>query len=133
MIPLIVLSMFPLINLNLLFLDLPSTCTVGWPIINRKGSDVNAKTVVVIGQPIKCDGFISKWQYQVKTSKPFRAIIWRPVPKYNNRFKVVGMNNIPAGIVTLGYMIDKFTRKKDSCILRDIENENSSHRSSNPR
>ncbi|XP_072048991.1 uncharacterized protein [Amphiura filiformis] len=73
--------------------DLP--CSAGWSIVKRNDLDNNGQTMVATGQPITCDGVVRKWQYQTKTSNPFRVIIWRPIS--GSRFEIVGINDIPAG------------------------------------
>ena len=47
-----------------------------------------------------CNGQVTEWRYQGKASSPFRALVWRPIDGYEGtRFRIVGINNIPAGAV----------------------------------
>ena len=52
-------------------------------------------------QVIECDGLLSEWRYQAKVSAPFRAIVWRKADDApaNTNFRIVGINDIPAGAV----------------------------------
>ena len=54
--------------------------------------------MVSVEKTIICDGFVTEWRYQAKTNNPFRAVIFRrqsgPSPLI---FKIVGINDIPAG------------------------------------
>ena len=50
-------------------------------------------------QSFRCNGQVTEWQYQAKTSNGFRAIVWRPVDESATKFRIVGINDIPAGAV----------------------------------
>jgi len=49
------------------------------------------------GQEFACGGEVTKWIYQGKYSRPFRAIVFRPIAGSTTQFKIVGFNDIPAG------------------------------------
>ena len=59
-----------------------------------------------------CNGQVTKWQYQGKKPNGFRAIIWRPVDGFPMKFRIVGINNIPAGEVNIPitYTVPKYQR-----------------------
>ncbi len=44
-----------------------------------------------------CSGRVTKWTYQGAYSRPFQAIVFRRYLCSDNTFKVVGINEIPAG------------------------------------
>ena len=44
-----------------------------------------------------CEGQVIEWQYYGKASRPFKAIVWRPVEGSDIQFQIVGINVIPAG------------------------------------
>ncbi len=73
-------------------------CEAGWPVVSRHGPDVDGYTMVALDKRL-CSGQVTKWTYQGKHSSPFRAIIFRPVPDSVTIFKIVGINDIPAGNV----------------------------------
>ena len=50
-------------------------------------------------QMFLCSGQVTEWRYQGKTPNGFRAIVWRPVDDSATKFRVVGINDIPAGAV----------------------------------
>ena len=50
-------------------------------------------------QKFLCSGQVTEWQYQGKKSNGFRAVVWRPVDDSATKFRIVGINNIPAGPV----------------------------------
>ena len=50
-------------------------------------------------QKFLCNGQVTEWRYQAKASHGFLAIVWRPVDGSATKFRVVGINNIPAGPV----------------------------------
>ena len=50
-------------------------------------------------RPFLCNGQVTAWQYQAKKSNAFRAIVWRPVEGSATKFRIVGINDIPAGAV----------------------------------
>ena len=77
------------------FID--ENCTTGWEVKDRDGLDGPGFTMVSPYKEIRCDGFITEWRYQAKKSHPFRAIVWRSDPNSTTNFKIVGINNIPAG------------------------------------
>ena len=74
-------------------------CQAGWPIKNRGGPDSPGWTMVSPDQRFLCNGQVTEWRYQAKASHGFRAIVWRPVDKSATKFRIVGINNIPAGAV----------------------------------
>ena len=45
---------------------------------------------------VPCDGVISNWLFWARRREPFRAIVWRQAGDQDNRFQIVGINNIPA-------------------------------------
>ena len=55
--------------------------------------------MVAIDKTFACAGKITAWRYQAKFSNPFRAIVWRPIPRTSTQFKIIGINDIPAGRV----------------------------------
>ncbi|XP_071955155.1 uncharacterized protein [Antedon mediterranea] len=74
-------------------------CSAGWQIKTRGGPDSNGWTMVSPDQKFSCRGQVTSWSYQGKTSAPFRAIVFRKIDGSNTQFKVVGINDIPAGAV----------------------------------
>ncbi len=75
-------------------------CQAGWPVVNRlKEGALRAWTCVSPDKPFSCSGQITKWTYKTSYSKPFRAIIFRPVTDSDTMFKIVGINDIAAGVV----------------------------------
>ena len=48
-------------------------------------------------QQFLCNGQVTEWRYQGKTSYAFRAIVWRPVDDSDTQFRIVGINDIPVG------------------------------------
>ena len=52
-------------------------------------------------QQFYCHGQVTQWRYIGHTSKPFRAIVWRPVYDATTTtvFEIVGINDIPAGAI----------------------------------
>ena len=46
-----------------------------------------------------CSGQVKEWRYQGKSANSFRAIVWRPIVGSDTQFKIVGINDIPAGAV----------------------------------
>ena len=74
---------------------------VGWQIMNRQGPDVGGHTMVAVDKTFGCPGKITSWRYQAKFSNPLRAIVWRPMPRTSTQFKIVGINDIPAGRVNM--------------------------------
>lgn len=72
-------------------------CYTGWPLKDRGGPDGSGYTMVSPDQKFKCSGAITMWRWRAKRkSNPFRAIVWRPVGGSSTKFKIVGINNIPA-------------------------------------
>ncbi|XP_072032975.1 uncharacterized protein [Amphiura filiformis] len=74
-------------------------CRTGWPIENRAGPDGNGYTMVSPDKPFLCSGQVTRWTYQGKASRSFRAIVFRPVMGSVTQFQIVGINDIPAGAV----------------------------------
>ncbi|XP_072045785.1 uncharacterized protein [Amphiura filiformis] len=72
-------------------------CTTGWPIVNRGGPDSNGWTMASPDQKFTCSGQVTAWKYQGKSSRPFRAIVFRPTGGADTEFEIVGINDIPAG------------------------------------
>ncbi len=54
-------------------------------------------TMVAPEKRIRCNGKVTIWTYDGKYSRPFRAIIFRPVEGSQTQFKIIGINDIPAG------------------------------------
>ena len=52
-------------------------------------------------QQINCNGILTEWRYQGQTSNPFRALIWRPIHFGSTSYRIVGVNDIPAGAVNI--------------------------------
>ena len=50
-------------------------------------------------RPFLCNDQVTVWQYQGKNSNAFRAVIWRPIDDSATQFRIVGINDIPAGPV----------------------------------
>ena len=48
-------------------------------------------------QKFFCGGQVTEWRYQGKHADGFRAIVWRPVDDSGTQFRIVGINDIPAG------------------------------------
>ena len=78
---------------------LDGACDVGWPITSRPRVDSAGFTMVSPDKPISCCGEVTAWQYQAKNSKAFRAIVFSPVEGSDTKFRIVGINDIPAGAV----------------------------------
>ena len=71
---------------------------VGWPIRSRGGPDGAGYTMVSVETTFTCNGFVTEWHYQAKAHHPFRAVIFRRAAGTSPlQFKIVGINNIPAG------------------------------------
>ncbi len=71
---------------------------MGWPVAeNRPDLDSYGLTLVEPEKRIRCNGKVTIWTYQGKYLRPFRAIIFRPVEGSQTQFKIVGINDIPAG------------------------------------
>ena len=87
-------------------------CEAGWEIKNRAGPDSSGWTMVSPDQKLNCNGEVTKWRYQGKKSNPFRAIVWRPVGNSDTKFRIVGINKIPAGKVNglVSYTVPKNER-----------------------
>ncbi|XP_072045208.1 hyalin-like [Amphiura filiformis] len=72
------------------------TCFQGWPIQYRSSGDGNGYTIVS-SKEFSCYGTITQWSWEAGVSyRPFRAIVWRPVPGYSSQFKIVGINDMPS-------------------------------------
>ncbi|XP_072046221.1 hyalin-like [Amphiura filiformis] len=74
------------------------TCDQGWPILpyNRGNNDGHGYTIVS-SKEFSCYGYVTQWSWYAKySSRPFRAVVWRPVSGYSSRFKIVGINDIPS-------------------------------------
>ena len=50
-------------------------------------------------QKFFCNGQVTEWRYQGKHSNGFRVIVWKPVENSATKFRIVGINDIPAGDV----------------------------------
>ena len=75
-------------------------CRTGWSIERRESVDSDdGWTMVSPDQQFLCNGQVTEWQYQGKKSNAFRAIVWRPVQGSATQFQIVGINDIPAGVV----------------------------------
>ena len=63
-------------------------------------------------QKFSCSGQVKEWRYQGKKSHGFRAIVWRPVDRSATKFRIVGINNIPAGPINkvVSYTVPKNER-----------------------
>ncbi len=86
-----------------LFIITAFTCKTGWLVAeNRPDLDSNGLTMVAPEKRIRCNGKVTMWTYQGKYSRPFRAIIFRPVEGSQTQFKIVGINDIPAGAASNG-------------------------------
>ena len=44
-----------------------------------------------------CNGEVTMWRYQALSLNAFQAMVFRPVDGGHTQFRVVGVNNIPAG------------------------------------
>ena len=80
-----------------LFLSIEQ-CSAGWEVRNRDHVDNGGRTMVSPNNPFNCTGTITEWQYRSKHNHPFKAIVWRPLNSTYNKFKIVGINEIPAGV-----------------------------------
>ena len=89
-------------------------CYSGWQLKNRGGPDSSGWTMVSPDKKFKCSGAITMWRWRAKrNSNPFRAIVWRPVGGSDTKFKIVGINNIPAQKGKVGtYLVPKFEQIK---------------------
>ncbi len=89
-----------------------NVCNAGWPVANRiEGPDNSGLTMVATTKRL-CSGQLTTWTYQGKISAPFRAIIFRPAEGSKTQFKIVGINDIPAGAVNVSvvYSVPKADR-----------------------
>ncbi len=48
-----------------------------------------------------CSGPLTMWTYQITSSVPFRAIVFRRVESSQTQFKIIGINVIPAGAANI--------------------------------
>ena len=98
-----------------------STCNAGWPVVGRtEGPDSSGFTMVAPTKRL-CSGQLTMWTYQGTSSTPFRAIIFRRVGGSQTQFKIVGINDIPAGAanVPIVYSVpeaDRITVKEGDVI-----------------
>ena len=74
-------------------------CETGSPITSRQRVDDPNWTMVSPDQRFLCNGQVTAWQYLGQNSNAFRAIVWRPINTSATQFRIVGINNIPAGAV----------------------------------
>ena len=90
-------------DLTLLYFHLFShpgqSCEAGWEIKNRDYTDSAGFTMVATDKQFLCNGQVTAWRYQGKQSNAFRAIVWRPVTGSTTQFQIVGINDIPAGVI----------------------------------
>ena len=63
-------------------------------------------------QKFFCSGQVTEWRYQGKHSNGFRAVVWRPVDASATQFRIVGINDIPAGPINspVTYIVPKSQR-----------------------
>ncbi|XP_072028883.1 E3 ubiquitin-protein ligase rnf213-alpha-like isoform X2 [Amphiura filiformis] len=73
-----------------------ATSRIGWAIQVRTDTDTDGLTMVSPEQKFLCSGQVTAWRFQCKASHRFRAIVWRQVTGSDTKFKVVGINDIPA-------------------------------------
>ncbi|XP_072028880.1 E3 ubiquitin-protein ligase RNF213-like [Amphiura filiformis] len=76
-----------------------TSSVIGWAIRNRSDTDTDGMTMVSPEQKFLCQGQITSWRYQCNASHSFCAIVWRQVTGSETKFKVVGINDIPAADV----------------------------------
>ena len=80
-----------------LFLTAACNFKVGWPIKTRQWYSGAGYTVVAPNQQFFCNGEITTWHYQTITSNGFQALVFRPLDGGHTEYKIVGINDIPAG------------------------------------
>ena len=76
------------------------TCSSGWPLVSYGTSDTSDWIFVSPAKYIPCNGFVVEWRYVAQQLYSFKAVIWRKIEGFPSKFKVIGINEIPAGSVT---------------------------------
>ena len=96
-----------------------STCNAGWPVVGRiEGPDNSGFTMVAPTKRL-CSGQLTMWTYQGKFASSFRAIVFRPVEGSQTKFKIVGMNDIPAAAANIPVVYS--VPKADRIIVQEGE------------
>ncbi|XP_071949658.1 uncharacterized protein [Antedon mediterranea] len=67
----------------------------GGALTSRSLSDSPGWTVLNIGNPITCDGYVTAWRFYPTASAEFLALVMRPHIAGSNRYVVVGRTVIP--------------------------------------
>ena len=74
-----------------------ASCRTGWPIQVRSRPDNPDWTAVSPNKQFSCYGNVIEWRYLGKSANGFKAIVWRPINDSDTLFKIIGINDIPAG------------------------------------
>ncbi|XP_072048170.1 uncharacterized protein [Amphiura filiformis] len=79
-------------------------CFHGPDIIRRSFSQISigSSPVVIVlfeNDVISCNGFLTTWKYFPSRAQPIKLLVLRPI---GSKYKVVGVNDVPLGSVTLG-------------------------------
>ena len=90
---------------NYIFLTAACNFKVGWAIKARELNAADGYTMVAPKQQFFCNGELTTWHYQATTLNGFKAIVLRPLDGSRIRFKVVGINDIPAAAEKMGTSI----------------------------
>ena len=90
-----------MIKISFLFysINIAESCKAGWPVIYRPLVDSAGWTMASPDQQLLCNGQVTAWTFQCKNYNPFRAIVWRPINGSATKFRIVGINDIPASPV----------------------------------
>ena len=80
--------------------------------MDREVHDSPSWTMVSPDQKFPCNGQVTEWRYQGKKSNGFQAIVWRRVDNSTTKFRVVGINDIPAGTANtpITFTVSKYQR-----------------------
>jgi hypothetical protein len=71
-------------------------------------------------QQFLCGGQVTKWTYQGKYSRPFRAIVFRPIEDSSTEFRIVGINDVPAGAANTQVVYSVPERERITVNIGDV-------------
>ena len=70
---------------------------IGYPAQKRTHILTDNWSVVNTGNPITCNGYITKWHFMPARSEPFKICIWRPASQTDPyRFELISCTYVPA-------------------------------------
>ena len=89
------------VNNFFFFFSISEVCKeseVGWKVKNRPhNGDKNAVQTWITSEKFTCKGVVSQWRYWTGRSVAFRAMVLRQHPFEDQKYDIVGINDIPAG------------------------------------